>query len=132
LTGLTLPGELGAAQDDPTPLLLTAAEELRAYFAGELREFRTPLNPHGTDFQREAWRALVAIPYGRTVTYGEQAMKLGNPKAARAVGLANNRNPIAIFIPCHRVVGADGSLTGYRGGLDMKRRLLALEQGAPL
>jgi len=132
LTRLALPGELGGAWDDPSPLLLAAAAELRAYFAGELHAFKTPLNPRGTDFQRKAWHALVDIPYGRTATYGELAARLGAPKAARAVGLANNRNPIAIFIPCHRVVGADGSPTGYRGGLDMKRRLLALEQGAPL
>lgn len=112
-----------------TPVLKEAAEQLKSYFAGELKEFTLPLAPSGTDFMRQVWAALCEIPYGKTATYGEIAEKIGRPKAARAVGLANNRNPIPIFIPCHRVIGADGSLTGYRGGLEMKKILLDLEKG---
>lgn len=102
-------------------------KQLDAYFAGELTEFTVPLDVRGTPFQRRAWEALRAIPYGQTASYGQIARALGHPNAARAVGLANNRNPIAIIIPCHRVIGADGSLTGYGGGLDCKRQLLSLE-----
>ena len=111
-----------------TPLLKEAARQLKSYFAGELKEFSLPLEPSGTDFMKQVWAALCGIPYGKTATYGEIAEKVGRPKAARAVGLANNRNPIPIFIPCHRVIGADGSLTGYAGGLDMKKKLLDLEK----
>jgi methylated-DNA-[protein]-cysteine S-methyltransferase len=107
-----------------------AAEQLRAYFAAELRVFDLPLAPDGTDFQRRVWRELTTIPYGRTTSYGAIAAALGNPTGSRAVGLANGRNPIPIVIPCHRVIGSDGSLTGYGGGLPRKRHLLALE-GAP-
>jgi len=101
--------------------------QLDAYFAGELTEFSLPLRPQGTDFQRTVWDALLEIPYGHTESYGALAARIGAPGAARAVGLANGRNPIAVIIPCHRVIGADGSLTGYGGGLPRKRLLLALE-----
>lgn len=111
-----------------TPVLKEAGRQLKSYFAGELTEFSLPIAPKGTDFMKKVWNALCEIPYGRTATYGEIAEKIGSPKAARAVGLANNRNPIPIFIPCHRVIGARGSLTGYRGGLEMKKKLLELEK----
>lgn len=107
-----------------------ARQQLLEYAAGERREFHLQLNPKGTDFQHKAWQALQAIPYGQTRSYGQVAAALGNPKASRAVGLANNRNPIPIIIPCHRVVGADGSLTGYAYGVDLKQRLITLEQEA--
>ena len=106
-----------------------AARQLAAYFAGELDRFELPLAPAGTAFQREVWSMLLTIPYGETVSYGELARRLGRSDAARAVGAANGRNPIPIVIPCHRVIGADGSLTGFGGGLDVKRQLLALEAG---
>ncbi|HYE84689.1 MAG TPA: methylated-DNA--[protein]-cysteine S-methyltransferase [Clostridia bacterium] len=111
-----------------TPLLKEAAVQLESYFRGELKEFSLSLEPTGTDFMKQVWEALCEIPYGETASYGEIAEKVGKPKAARAVGLANNRNPIPIVIPCHRVIGADGSLTGYGGGLDLKKRLLDLEK----
>jgi methylated-DNA-[protein]-cysteine S-methyltransferase len=104
-----------------------AADQLDAYFAGELTTFDLPLAPLGSEFQQRVWTALREIPYGRTESYGELAERIGSPGAARAVGLANGKNPIGIVIPCHRVVGSDGSLTGYGGGLDRKRRLLDLE-----
>jgi methylated-DNA-[protein]-cysteine S-methyltransferase len=103
--------------------------QLESYFAGELKEFNLFMKPEGTPFQKEAWAALGTIPYGKTVSYGEQARRMGRPNAGRAVGAANGRNPISIIIPCHRVIGAGGRLTGYGGGLDVKRRLLDLEQG---
>jgi methylated-DNA-[protein]-cysteine S-methyltransferase len=106
----------------------TAAAQLAAYFRGDLTEFDLPLAPAGTDFQRRVWTELCAIPYGQSISYAELARRVGNPAASRAVGLANGRNPIAIVVPCHRVIGADGSLTGYGGGLDRKRFLLALER----
>ena len=106
-----------------------AIAQLEAYFAGALRRFDLPLAPEGTSFQREVWSALTAIPYGETVSYGELARRLGRPAASRAVGAANGQNPIPIVIPCHRVIGADGSLTGFGGGLAIKRRLLDLEAG---
>jgi methylated-DNA-[protein]-cysteine S-methyltransferase len=105
--------------------------QLEEYFAGERREFELDLAPSGTPFQLSVWRALCAIPYGETASYGEIAAAVGQPGAARAVGGANNRNPIAIVVPCHRVIGASGSLTGYGGGLPRKRQLLALEAGVP-
>jgi methylated-DNA-[protein]-cysteine S-methyltransferase len=108
-----------------------AADQLAAYFAGDLRRFELPLAPAGTPFQRQVWGALMAIPYGETTTYSELAEALGRPGSARAVGAANGRNPIAIVVPCHRVIGADRTLTGYAGGLDAKRTLLCLE-GADL
>jgi methylated-DNA-[protein]-cysteine S-methyltransferase len=119
-----LPGDAG---DEP---FATAARQLAAYFAGRLTEFDLPLALAGTDFQRKVWAGLRAIPYGQTVSYGELARRIGSPAASRAVGLANGRNPVAIVVPCHRVIGSDGSMTGYGGGLDRKRFLLALEQGS--
>ena len=101
--------------------------ELREYFEGRRRDFGVPLAPQGTPFQCSVWDALLDIPYGRTVSYAEIARRIGQPSAVRAVGLANGRNPIPILIPCHRVIGADGSLTGYGGGLAIKQALLALE-----
>jgi methylated-DNA-[protein]-cysteine S-methyltransferase len=101
--------------------------QLEAYFAGELKDFDLPTEMHGTDFQRRVWASLCEIPYGETISYGELARWVGNPKASRAVGLANGRNPVAIIVPCHRVIGADGSLTGYGGGLDRKVWLLEHE-----
>lgn len=101
--------------------------QLTAYFAGELREFDLPLAPAGTAWQLRVWRALTTIPYGETAGYGELAEELGKPTASRAVGTANGRNPISVIVPCHRIIGADGSLTGYAGGLDRKRKLLNLE-----
>jgi len=103
-------------------------EQLQAYFAGSLMEFDVDLRLEGTDFQRRVWTALRTIPYGETRSYGEIAAQIGAPGASRAVGLANGRNPISIIVPCHRVVGSTGSLTGYGGGIDRKRALLALEQ----
>lgn len=111
-----------------TELLKQTAEELREYLAGERKEFTVPLSPKGTEFQRRVWKSLRAIPYGETRSYREIADSVGCPKGFRAVGMANNRNPIPIIIPCHRVIGADGSLTGYGGGLDIKVRLLKLEK----
>jgi methylated-DNA-[protein]-cysteine S-methyltransferase len=102
-------------------------EQLRGYFAGTLRDFDVPLELCGTGFQREVWQALRGIPYGETISYGELAERVGRPSASRAVGLANGRNPVAIIVPCHRVIGADGSLTGYGGGLTRKAWLLEHE-----
>ncbi len=104
-----------------------ACRQLRAYFAGELRKFDLPLALAGSSFEQRVWNALCKIPHGRTVSYGDIARKIGQPKACRAVGLANGRNLIPIVVPCHRVIGSNGSLTGYGGGLDTKRRLLELE-----
>lgn len=101
-----------------------ALAQLRAYFAGERTEFDLPVAPNGTPFQQQVWAALCEIPYGTTTTYGELADRIGKPSAARAVGLANGRNPISIIVPCHRVVGSGGDLTGYGGGLERKRYLL--------
>jgi len=103
--------------------------QLREYFVGERVTFDTPLAMDGTQFERRVWRALQEIPYGETVSYGELARHIGQPSAARAVGLANGRNPIAVIVPCHRVIGANGTLTGYGGGLERKRLLLDLERG---
>jgi methylated-DNA-[protein]-cysteine S-methyltransferase len=110
-------------------ILKQACKELDAYFAGRLREFKTPVRPQGTAFQVRAWRALQKIPYGATRSYGQQAVAIGSPKAVRAVGAANGRNPIPVLIPCHRVIGANGSLTGFGGGMACKQFLLELEQG---
>jgi methylated-DNA-[protein]-cysteine S-methyltransferase len=103
--------------------------QLREYFAGKRVAFQTPLELDGTPFERRVWHALTEIPYGETVSYGEIAKRVGQPSAARAVGLANGRNPIAVIVPCHRVIGANGTLTGYGGGLERKRLLLELERG---
>jgi methylated-DNA-[protein]-cysteine S-methyltransferase len=111
---------------DGTPFRLAIAQ-LGEYFAGKRRRFDLPLAPRGTEFQRQVWRALTEIPYGKTVSYGELARRIGKPNGPRAVGLANGANPLPIIVPCHRVIGADGSLTGFGGGLPIKRKLLALE-----
>jgi len=106
-----------------------AKRQLEAYFAGELRRFELDLRPVGTMFQLAVWREVMKIPYGETISYGELAKRLGNPAASRAVGLANGANPIAIIQPCHRVIGSNGKLTGFGGGLDVKQTLLQLERG---
>jgi methylated-DNA-[protein]-cysteine S-methyltransferase len=104
-----------------------AAAQLEEYFAGKRRRFDLPLAPRGTEFQRRVWRALTEIPYGQTISYGELARRIAKPSASRAVGLANGATPLPVIVPCHRVIGADGSLTGFGGGLPIKRKLLALE-----
>jgi methylated-DNA-[protein]-cysteine S-methyltransferase len=118
----------GGNREDADPLLRRAADQLAEYFAGARRAFELPLAPAGSSFQRQVWTELLRITYGRTASYGDVARRLGLPPgASRAVGLANGANPISIIIPCHRVIGADGSLTGYGGGLKRKRFLLDLE-----
>lgn len=116
------------AEVQATPLLKRAGRQLGEYMAGRRRAFDVPLKPDGTEFQRRVWQALLTIPYGETRSYKEIAVQIGNPRACRAVGMANNRNPIAILIPCHRVIGANGNLVGYGGGLELKEWLLALER----
>ena len=111
-----------------TPLIKEACRQLSEYLKGERKIFDLPLNPKGTNFQKCVWRALCDIPYGETRTYKQIAEAIGNPKAVRAVGMANNRNPITIIVPCHRVIGANGKLVGYGGGLEMKEFLLRLEK----
>lgn len=111
-----------------TALIKEAFRQLNAYLAGALREFSLPLAPRGSDYMKKVWKILCRIPYGKTESYKEVAAAAGNSKAGRAVGLANNRNPIPIFIPCHRVIGSDGKLVGYGGGLDLKKKLLELEE----
>ncbi len=126
-------------QDGPKPLPIRAEwqrnpafcrqarEQLQAYFAGDLTQFELPLAPIGTDFQQRVWHVLAEVPYGHTCSYGDMAQRLNQPTAARAVGMANGRNPISIILPCHRVVGSNRKLTGYRGGLPIKTFLLTLE-----
>ncbi len=114
-------------RDDAEPLS-EVVRQLRAYFAGELQKFDLTLAPQGTSFQLTVWNRLCEIPYGETISYGELARRIGNPNASRAVGLANGSNPISIVIPCHRVIGSNGKLTGYGGGLPIKEKLLALER----
>ncbi|HIS75551.1 MAG TPA: methylated-DNA--[protein]-cysteine S-methyltransferase [Candidatus Merdivicinus excrementipullorum] len=121
-------GKKGQAGPETT-LLAEAKKQLEQYFSGTLRSFTLPLRPEGTPFQQKVWAALLQIPWGETRTYGQVAAMIGQPKACRAVGMANNRNPLPIFIPCHRVIGANGQLTGYAGGLSAKEHLLSLEQG---
>ncbi|HEU0031314.1 MAG TPA: methylated-DNA--[protein]-cysteine S-methyltransferase [Kofleriaceae bacterium] len=121
---------LADAIAERTPLLQRTAQQLAEYFAGERRTFELPLAPRGTGFQDRVWRALTQIPYAETRSYGELARAIGRPAASRAVGAANGKNPIAIIIPCHRVIGANGTLTGYAGGLPAKRWLLAHERRA--
>ena len=111
-----------------TPLIKKAAEQLAEYFDGKRTKFDLPLALKGTEFQLSVWQALQTIPFGETRSYGDIAVQVGNPRAPRAVGMANNRNPVAIIVPCHRVIGSDGSLTGYGGGLDVKHYLLDLEK----
>jgi methylated-DNA-[protein]-cysteine S-methyltransferase len=121
-----LPDEARLAGQD-SPILADAARQLRAYFDGQLREFTIPLDLEGTPFELRVWDELRRIPYGQTRSYRQLATILGNPKATRAVGAANGKNPVGIIVPCHRVIGSDGSLTGFAAGLEFKRRLLALE-----
>ncbi len=109
------------------PILDLTIEQLTKYFDGKLKTFDLPLSPEGTPFQKVVWNALEKIPYGETLSYGDVAVMIGNPKSVRAVGQANNKNPIPIIIPCHRVLGKDGSLVGYAGGLETKKFLLYLE-----
>jgi methylated-DNA-[protein]-cysteine S-methyltransferase len=109
-------------------LLREPVRQLQAFFAGELRDFDLPLNPQGTAFQRRVWKLLREIPFGETISYGELARRAGNPAASRAVGLANGSNPISIVVPCHRVIGSNGKLTGYGGGLENKRWLIDFER----
>ncbi len=134
LTGLFMGAHQGGPevlpdwiQDDSLPVLKETRKQLESFFAGELRDFQLPLSMAGTEFQMMVWEGLKAIPYGETISYGEFARRLGVPKASRAVGLANGRNPISIIVPCHRVIGANGKLTGYGGGLPRKKTLLDLE-----
>jgi methylated-DNA-[protein]-cysteine S-methyltransferase len=115
-------------KEHATPLLRRAAKQLKEYLSGQRICFDLPLQPEGTEFQRAVWKALQLIPYGETRSYRDIAEQINHPKACRAVGMANNRNPIAIIIPCHRVIGADGSLVGYGGGLKLKQQLLNLEK----
>ena len=123
------PDQLTFGEPDPGAGIFARAEtELKEYFAGQRNEFEVPLTLVGTPFQQRVWTALQDIPYGATTSYGELADRLGQPTASRAVGLANGKNPISIIVPCHRVVGASGSLTGYGGGLERKQYLLDFEQ----
>lgn len=112
---------------DPIPFR-HVIDQLDAYFHGELRDFSVNLEPEGTPFQLRVWRELSRIPYGETISYGQLATRIGNPNASRAVGLANGSNPISIIVPCHRVIGSNGKLTGYGGGLPIKEKLLGLER----
>ncbi len=121
------PGDLQAPDQPGQPWLALAAAELQRYFAGQLQMFTVALAPQGTPFQQQVWQALLHIPHGQLGTYGQLAQQLGRPTAARAVGAAVGRNPLGIIVPCHRVVGKDGSLTGYAGGLHRKQALLKLE-----
>ena len=124
-------GRVRGDRADDNPLLVEAARQLRAYFDRDLKEFDLPLAPQGSDFQQRVCAQLLGVGWGETASYGEIARRLGHTNAAsRAVGLANGRNPIPIVIPCHRVIGANGTLTGYAGGLDRKQKLLELEQDA--
>jgi len=135
LTGVGFPGQKhdrpaqpGWQRADDEPVLTQARAQLAEYFAGQRSEFDLPLAPAGTDFQQAVWRALLAVPFGATSTYGDIAQTIRRPSAVRAVGAAVGANPIGIVVPCHRIIGRDGSLTGYAAGLDRKVKLLALER----
>lgn len=129
ITGLSFGASLPEEVDGwETPLLKQAKDQLQEYLAGQRKSFDLPLAPQGTAFQQKVWKALLDIPYGAVVSYQDVARAIGHAKACRAVGGANNKNPIAIIIPCHRVIGANGRLVGYGGGLEIKRQLLALEK----
>lgn len=117
----------GLVEDPGHPVLTRTEQQLREYFAGTRKAFDLPLDMRGTPFQKNVWEALLAIPFGQTRSYGELAKQLGSPSASRAVGAANGRNPISIVVPCHRVIGASGKLTGFAGGLETKAHLLSLE-----
>jgi methylated-DNA-[protein]-cysteine S-methyltransferase len=123
----TLAKPVDGHQRDANPLLREAVSQLHAYFARDLRRFKLPLDMHGTEFQKRVWRELETIPYGETRSYAQIAAAIGTPNAVRAVGAANGSNPVAIVVPCHRVIGSGGRLTGYGGGLPLKKRLLELE-----
>jgi methylated-DNA-[protein]-cysteine S-methyltransferase len=127
LPGRAIAGETYQVSDAAQGVLDAASAQLEAYFRGDLRGFRVPLHPQGTAFQLAVWRALEGIPYGHTTSYSAIALAMGSPNAVRAVGAANGRNPLPILVPCHRVIGKGGSLTGFGGGLPMKRFLLNLE-----
>jgi methylated-DNA-[protein]-cysteine S-methyltransferase len=129
LAGVRMEGRPAPGWRRDRAALAAVAAQLHAYFAGELRSFDLPLAPRGTPFQLRVWSALTGIPYGETASYGEIAAAVGRPDAPRAVGAANGANPIAVIVPCHRVIGAGGALTGYGGGLERKRMLLELEAG---
>ena len=124
----TAPDKFGE-ENKQHPILLQAIQEYEAYFAGELKHFDVPTDPQGTDFQKEVWAMLKTIPFGQTWSYQDLAIAINNPKAVRAVGLANGKNPISIIVPCHRVIGKNGKLTGYAGGIENKRQLLIHESG---
>lgn len=121
-------GQTGDLSQQSCEVLEQAARQLEEYFAGRRKVFDLPLAPEGTEFQQRVWKALREIPYGETRSYGQIAAAVGNPKASRAVGMANHRNPISIIVPCHRVIGADGRLVGFGGGLGVKEALLQLEK----
>lgn len=127
MEGSKAPPRPGNAWQQEDRLLAAARDQVAAYFAGELTAFDLPLAPEGTPFQQQVWAALRAIPYGETISYGELARRIGNIRAVRAVSAANGRNPLAVIVPCHRVIGADGSLTGFGGGIARKKILLAHE-----
>ena len=127
ITGLYIDANIEENEKE-TELLQEAHQQLKEYFAGNRKKFKLPIHLEGTEFQKKVWKALQTIPYGETRTYGEIAEQIGNPKASRAVGGANHNNPIMIVVPCHRVIGANGSLVGFGGGLDMKKYLLELEK----
>jgi methylated-DNA-[protein]-cysteine S-methyltransferase len=116
------------AENDQHPVLVETERQLDEYFAGKRKEFSVALDMSGTGFQKDVWEALLAIPFGETRSYGQLAKQLGNPRATRAVGAANGRNPVSIIVPCHRVIGSSGKLTGFAGGLDVKAHLLSMEQ----
>jgi methylated-DNA-[protein]-cysteine S-methyltransferase len=118
------------AEDNDHPVLVETERQLREYFAGRRRQFTLPLDVAGTAFQRKVWEALMTIPFGEKRSYGEVAAQIGSPGAARAVGAASGRNPVSIVTPCHRVVGSNGALTGFAGGLDVKTKLLSYEESA--
>lgn len=116
------------SEEKKTKVISEADKQLKEYFSGKRKEFNLPLKMNGTEFQKSVWNALLTIPYGETRSYKDIAIQVGNEKASRAIGMANNRNPIAIVVPCHRVIGHNGTLVGYGGGLNMKRELLDLEK----
>ena len=125
-TYTTKPEDLGT-QEDSFPVFQSVKEQLDRYFAGEAVQFDVPIAATGTPFQQSVWHALTTIPYGETWSYAQLADAIGNPKAVRAVGLANGKNPVSVIVPCHRVIGKNGKLTGYAGGIERKQRLLAIE-----
>lgn len=124
LTPETFPRNVKVFESD---VIKEAGRQLKAYFSGDLVEFNLPLRPEGTEFMKKVWNALCSIPYGETASYKDIAVKVNSPKGYRAVGNANNKNPLPIVIPCHRIIGTDGKLVGYAGGMDMKEKLLNLE-----